>query len=88
MNNFSIFVAGLSGEAYAVKNPAFDPQSKENSSVELEIRPGGPAKASFPSNPKLFTLRKTLQIDYTLPGSAEARGLVDPVRSRVRWVMR
>jgi hypothetical protein len=88
LNNYSVFIAGLSGEAYAVRNPAYDPAVKENGKVELEIRAGGPTRATFESNPKLFTLRKTLQIDYTLPGSAETRGTVEPRRTRVRWVMR
>lgn len=88
INNFSVFVAGLSGEAYAVKNPAYDPTLAEHAAVELEIRPGAPAKATFPANPKFFTLRKTLRIDYTLPGSAETRGFADPRRMRVVWVMR
>jgi hypothetical protein len=88
VNSFSVFVSGLSGEAKVVKNPAYDPSVKENSAVALEIRTGGPPKATFASNPKTFTLRKTLQIDYALPGAAGTRSLVEPQRTRVQWVMR
>lgn len=38
--------------------------------------------------PRYFTLRKTLEISYTLPGSPSARPLVQPERIGIRWIMR
>jgi hypothetical protein len=40
------------------------------------------------SNPEHFTLRKTLEIRYTLAGSPAAIREVNPVRGAVRWIMR
>jgi len=39
-------------------------------------------------NPRYFTLRKTLEIRYTLPGSPQARPGAQPQRDEVRWIMR
>jgi hypothetical protein len=47
-----------------------------------------PARPEGPENPKQFTLRKTLEIRYNLPGDAAARALVEPERVGVRWLMR
>ncbi len=41
-----------------------------------------------PDNPRHFTLRKTLEIRYQLPGSPAARAVVEPQRVDSRWVMR
>lgn len=88
VNHFSVFVAGLSGEANAVKNPAYDPETPESGALQLDVAADGRATAKFPSNPRYFTLRKTLQIDYALPGAADARDSSAPRRLAVRWVMR
>lgn len=74
-NDFSIFVAGLSGETQIVQMP---PDKKEAAVIGQSGQP----------KPKVFTLRKTLEIQYTLPGSPEARRAAAPERGTVRWVMR
>lgn len=79
-NRFKIFVAGLSGEARLVPNPAYDPKQPQPASSAEGAREN--------SNPKYFTLRKTLELSYTLPGSEATRSEVEPVLERVRWVMR
>lgn len=82
-NSFKIFVQGLSGEARVVANPAYDPDKPETpSSNEAD------ASGKSSTNPRLFTLRKTLEIDYEMPGSAQARQSVQPQRTGVRWIMR
>ena len=40
------------------------------------------------TNPKYFTLRKTLELRYSIPGSESARKEVDPQRLKARWIMR
>lgn len=47
-----------------------------------------PAAPEGPGNPRNFTLRKTLQIVYNLPGSPVTRERGEPQRVAVRWVMR
>jgi hypothetical protein len=47
-----------------------------------------PSKPPSEENPKFFTLRKTLEIDYTLPGSPLARPFVESERGAMRWIMR
>jgi len=81
---FSIFVAGLSGETRVVENPAYKPGEPETRSF---IGPDGRPTA-VTLNPKTFTLRKTLEVQYTLPGSKHARTVTAPQRGQVRWVMR
>ncbi len=39
-------------------------------------------------NPRFFILRRTLAVEYDLPGDAETRILATPVRKSRRWVMR
>jgi len=84
INNFSIYVAGLSGETQYVRNPAWDPEAPETMTV---AGPDG-REHELIVNPKHFTLRKTLEIRYTLPGSPDTREQAEPERNRVRWVMR
>jgi hypothetical protein len=81
LNSFMVYVAGLSGETRFVRNPAYDPNKPET----LERGPDG---KEVVHNPKHFTLRKTLEIRYNLPGSAAARPLAEPERRQMRWVMR
>lgn len=82
-NRFSIFVAGLSGETRTLKNPSHDPQKPETAQIESEGR-----TRTVAVNPKYFTVRKTLEIRYDLPGSEGGRRLTNPTRANTRWVMR
>lgn len=82
-NRFSIFAAGLSGETRVLKNPSHDPAKPET----MEMDAGGRQK-TVSINPRYFTLRKTLEIRYDLPGSEAGRRMTNPTRSLTRWVMR
>lgn len=70
-SQFTIFVAGLSGEIVRVPNPAFDSARPKNE-----------------KNLQFFTLRKTLAIEYDIPGDLASRKRAAPVRAARRWVMR
>ncbi len=84
LNKFRIYVEGLSGETRFIPNPAYDPEQPETATV-----PGPDGEpVEIVVNPRHFTLRKTLEIPYTLPGSPQARQNVLPERGEVRWVMR
>ena len=83
-NSFSVYVAGLSGETRSVPNPKYDAKRPPAKAATR-------AKGDQPSpdeNPPYFTLRKTLEIRYTLPGSPEGRLRSDPERREVKWVLR
>lgn len=82
-NAFSIFVTGLSGEMRLEPNPAFDPAKPE--SVKRTI---GGREVEEIVNPRYFTLRKTLQVEYGLPGSPDARKTAAVERRDARWIMR
>lgn len=84
VNDFSVYVSGLSGETQFLRNPAYDPERPE---TERVVGPDGQER-EVSVNPKFFTLRKTLEIGYTLPGSPAARPGVAPQRGEVRWIMR
>lgn len=84
VNEFRIYVAGLSGEMRTITNPAFQrgqPESQRDAGAAARPR----AADATPPN---FTLRKTLEIRYTLPGSPQARPGVLPERGEVRWILR
>lgn len=81
VNSFKVYVAGLSGETQFVRNPVHDPSKPEG------VKRGADGKERI-VNPKHFTLRKTLEIQYDLPGSPAARSLAAPERGQVRWIMR
>jgi len=84
VNKFSIYVAGLSGEARVLRNPAYDPQKPEAKTiVDADGR-----EREVTVNPKYFTLRKTLELRYTLPASERARRQVEPRLEDARWIMR
>lgn len=70
---FTVYVAGLSGETTRIANPAFDAD-----------KPVGPR------NPRVFIVRKTLEIPYRLPGGGEDRARAVPQRlsREPQWVMR
>ncbi len=84
VNGFRIYVAGLSGESRLVPNPKYDPKQPETRLVKDE---SGKDREE-PVNPKAFTLRKTLELRYNLPGSPDARATVDAERGEMRWIMR
>jgi len=84
VNEFKVYVAGLSGEMRFVSNPLHDPERPETETI---TGPDGRPR-TITMNPKHFTLRKTLEIRYTLPGSPKTRPGAAPERRRVRWIMR
>lgn len=96
VNNFTIYVAGLSGETRTVRNPAWSkPAGKPAGASEGDAKPGskdgagpGDNPAAGRNEPRNFTLRKTLEIRYSTPGSPEARSVAEVERRSVRWVMR
>jgi hypothetical protein len=47
-----------------------------------------PDKPRDDSNPRYFTLQKTLAIPYVVPGDVSTRKTVDPTLGRLHWVMR
>ena len=83
-NNFTIYVAGLSGETRFVRNQTYVAGRPETITT---IGPNGQPR-DVVVNPKYFVLRKTLEIRYTLPGAPESRGRAQPERQSVRWIMR
>jgi hypothetical protein len=84
VHSFKIFIAGLSGETQFAPNPRFDPNSPE---TVTQTGPDGKPQ-EVPVNPRRFTLRKTLELRYELPGSERARATVEPVFVTERWIMR
>lgn len=76
-NRFRIYVGGLSGEARVVPNPAYDADRPEEAN-----------EGSASINPRYFTLRKTLELRYVLPGSDRARLTAQPQLERSHWIMR
>lgn len=84
VNRFTVYVAGLSGEKQFVPNPAYAP-----SQPETVTGTGPDAKVRERIvNPRFFTLRKTLEIPYTIPGSPATRERNQPQRGHIRWTMR
>jgi hypothetical protein len=84
VTEFTVYVAGLSGEARVMRNPAYDARKPETKTV---VGADG-REREVTVNPKYFTLRKTLQLSYTLPASERARGQIEPRLDQARWVMR
>ena len=84
VNSFTIYVAGLSGETRLVPNPRYDATKPE---MKL-VRGDDGREREVTVNPKHFTLRKTLEIRYNLPGSPAVTPAVEPERAEVRWIMR
>lgn len=94
VTGFRIYAAGLSGETSIVLNPSRG-KSKATAAVMNEKSPASnPAstessdKPEKPAEARRFTLRKTLELQYDLPGSAEGRKTAEPERKSVRWIMR
>ncbi len=90
VNNFTLYAAGLSGETRLVRNPAYTPKPRPaGSAAGATAGAVGAAKASNPDDPpRFFTLRKTLEVRYTLSASPPSRETIAPRRLGVRWVMR
>ena len=84
VSSFDVYVAGLSGEARILRNPAYQPQQPETESV---IGEDG-REHEVAVNPKYFTLRKTLRLRYLLPASERARPGIEPELVAADWIMR
>lgn len=81
VNKFTIFFGGLSGERITRPNPAYEART---GAADQSNGHG----ADDDVNPKLFVLRKTLAMPYTLPGDPRTRVNATPVLGRMTWVMR
>ena len=60
-------------------------------SGEIKLQPNPSFDARQPEskkNPRTFTLRKTLEIKYELPGDESTRRMAKPIRRERGWVMR
>ena len=81
VNKFTIYFGGLSGERITRPNPAYEARTSSGDQMNGH-------GAGDEANPKLFVLRKTLAIPYTLPGDLRTRVNATPVLGRMTWVMR
>ena len=81
---FTVYVAGLSGEARAIRNPAYDPDQPETKTITGDS--GREHEVTI--NPKYFTLRKTLRLRYTFPAANDAHSRVSPRLDGADWIMR
>lgn len=84
LNNFSVYIAGLSGETRFVRNPSYDADKPETVTVQAD----NGREREVTINPPYFALRKTLEVRYTLPGSPRAAYEALPERGEVLWTMR
>lgn len=80
VSKFTIYFGGLSGEKIAKANPVY--------SSRQPAADAGKSATGDEANPKLFVLRKTLAMPYTVPGDANTRRTAAPVLGRMTWVMR
>jgi len=83
-DRFSVYVAGLAGRTELVRNPHHDASKPETTKAAL---PDG-SEVSVTVNPRFFTLRKVLKIDYEFRGDPEVRRSQRPVEAARSWVMR
>ncbi len=94
VNRLSVFVAGLSGEKRFIRRPVprAEREPAEAADTGLQSAPaeaaGSSAGGANTDGPRHFTLRKTLEIQYLIPGSPATREGLDPQRLAIRWVMR
>lgn len=72
VSSFTIYVGGLSGEQIVRTNPLFDAKKP----------------ADEEKNPRVFVMRKTLAMPYTLPGDTRTRKQATPKLGVMEWVMR
>jgi hypothetical protein len=76
-NRASVYVNGLSGERLRVSNPAW------------RLQQSGARLSNLPEIPQFITLKKTLKVDYRVPGDAETRReSAEAQRTKQSWVMR
>lgn len=92
VNSFRIFAAGLSGETAIMLNPSRSKAKSTPANVAAGQSTGNASsssdKATGEAESRRFTLRKTLEIQYDLPGSDRGRMTAEPERKGVRWIMR
>lgn len=84
VNNFSIYAAGLCGEAQLLRNPAYDAKQPET----RRIAGSDGVERDVVVNPKHFVIRKTLELRYEWPGSEAARETSRPRLASAKWIMR
>lgn len=82
VSRFTIYFGGLSGERKALPNPSFDARR-----AAAEQKSDG-SSTGEEKTLKLFVLRKTLAIPFTLPGDVRTRPRAEPALGRMTWVMR
>ena len=94
VNRFTVFFTGLSGEARKVLdprtgNPIVDPASLR---PVIDLRTGRPQIDPHTGNPTIrprpLLLRKTLALEFDVPGSRTHPQLQKPKLREKRWVMR
>lgn len=83
-DSFVLYIGGLSGETAQVVNPGYDPDRPEKVIEDL----GDGVQVPRMVNPKVYSLRKTLAVEYDLPGDPATRRSIKPVRRGQHWVMR
>ena len=94
VDQFSVFVTGLSGEHTTVLDPAtgepvIDPASLEpvidprTNEPKIDTSTGEPV-----IEPRPLLLRKTFMLDYELAGTTDHPQRLSPVRAGRHWVMR
>jgi len=83
-NQFTVYVAGLSGESVLLPNPSYHPDQPEYDVKTL----GDGTEVRLPVNLKFFTLRKTLAVRYILPGDEQTRVSARVGRLEMQWIMR
>lgn len=83
-NRFTVYAGGLSGESVLMRNPNY-----QRGKLEYAVKkPRNGSEIRIAVNPKFFTLRKTMAIEYVLPGDAKTRAQARVGRLGTRWVMR
>jgi hypothetical protein len=83
-NQFTVYVAGLSGESVLVRNPNHKRDKDEYLTKKLDDG----TEIRMLVNPKFFTLRKTLAIRYILPGDEQTRMTAKAGRLGKEWIMK
>jgi hypothetical protein len=83
-DSFILYIGGLSGETAQVVNPDYDKTRPEEVVEDL----GDGIQVPRIVNPKVYSLRKTLAVEYDLPGDPATRREVEPIRRSQYWVMR
>ncbi len=79
VSKFTIYFGGLSGEKITRANPMYATQKSTGDAGKQD---------AGQDVPRIFVLRKTLAMPYTLPGDPATRRNATPVLGRMTWVMR